>query len=86
MHALNYGGAGADMRRMAHGHGPAERRPRSDVHMIADLAVVIYRRAGVDQGVRADRSIGLDHGARHDLHSFSQPNTCADYGGRVNDL
>nr|WP_271604617.1 hypothetical protein [Bradyrhizobium sp. CCBAU 11434] len=76
-------GAGANMNALANRHTPAQHRPRSNMRMIADNAIVLDHCARIDQGVLPDARRGLDHGTGHHLRAVAKLCIGGDYGGSM---
>ncbi|GEM_PF-5714899 len=53
------------------------------MHVFTQAAVMIQTGSCIDYRIRTNRCVGLDHGARHDLHAILQHGAAVNPGGRM---
>ena len=61
--------ASADVAQSPNLNPAGQGRPRSNMHMVADHAIVFHRALGVQYDIVADHGSGIHHHACHDTHT-----------------
>lgn len=84
-HARKARGAHAEERALPQRHAAGQMTAGGDVHEIPQPPVVVDRRARVDDGMRAHRDVGLEHGAREHDRPGPEADALVDHGRRVHD-